>query len=151
MSDNFDWEDVDIIVPAQGAIAVYENPHGSIVVREQVPYPEEDKWIIFLPQYAELIVRRIIEVAGLPFALVPIGTPAIGSSSMAKDPTAAERQRRRRNKLRDDRDSERDDAQTITVVTAAQPPVTSDRAQLVLVRSSAVDGEEEVQETALTR
>lgn len=151
MSDDYDWDDGDTIVPAQGAIAVYENLRGNVVVREQVPYPEDDKCIVFLPQYAELIVRRIIEVAGLPFALVPIGTPVIGSSSNAKDATAAERQRRRRSKLRDDRDSERDDAQTITGVTAAQPPVPSDRAQLVLVRSPADEGEEEVRETALTR
>ncbi|MCK1539380.1 MULTISPECIES: hypothetical protein [unclassified Bradyrhizobium] len=151
MSDHFDWDDVDTIVPAQGAIAVYENPHGNVVVREQVPYPEDDKWIIFLPQYAEVIVRRIIEVAGLPFTLVPNGSSVVGSSDKPKDCTAAERQRRRRNKLRKARDSNRDDFDTVTGVTETEPPATSDRAQLVLVRSPAVEGEEEVQATALTR
>ncbi|MEY9983416.1 hypothetical protein ABH995_002753 [Bradyrhizobium yuanmingense] len=151
MSDNFNWDDDDTIVPAQGAIAVYENNHGNIVVREQVPYPEDDKWIVFLPQYAEVIIRRIIEVADLPFTLVPVGNPAIGSSGKAKDGTAAERQRRRRNKLRDDRDSGRDDTQTVTAVTAAQPSVTPDRAQLFLVRSPADEGEKDVQETELRR
>lgn len=112
MTDDFNWDDVDTIVPAQGAIAVYENPHGNVVVREQVPYPEDDKWIVFLPQYAEAIVRRIIEVAGLPFTLVPNGSSAVGSSDKTKDCTAAERQRRRRNKLRKARDSNRDDFDT---------------------------------------
>ncbi|MEY9421110.1 MULTISPECIES: hypothetical protein [Bradyrhizobium] len=150
MSDDFDWNDVDIIVPAQGAIAVYENPLGNIVVREGVPYPEDDRWIVFLPQYAEVIVRKIIEVAELPFALVPNeAQAAIGSSP--KDVTAAERQRRRRDKLRNDRDSDRDDFIAVTGVTAAQPSVCSDRAQLVLVRSPAEECEKEVQETALTR
>lgn len=151
MTDDFNWDDVDTIVPAQGAIAVYENPHGNVVVREQVPYPEDDKWIVFLPQYAEAIVRRIIEVAGLPFTLVPNGSSAVGSSDKTKDCTAAERQRRRRNKLRKARDSNRDDFDTVTGVTEAEPPATSDRAQLVLVRSPAVEGEEEVRATALTR
>lgn len=129
MSEDFDWDDVDIVVPEQGAIAVYENPFGNIVVRERVSYPEDDKWIVFLPQYAEVIVRRIIEVADLPFTLVPNGVhAAIGSSGKAKDGTAAERQRRRRKKLQNDRDSERDDIDTVTGVTAAQPPVSSDRA-----------------------
>lgn len=152
MSEEFDWDDVDVIVPEQGAIAVFKNPFGNIVVRGRAQYPDEDKWIVFLPQYAEVIVRRIIEEADLPFTLVPCGGPAAADSAKTKDGTAAERQRRRRNKLRNDRDSDRDDAQTVTVVTAAQPQVASDRAQLVLVRSPAVEGEEEeVQETALTR
>ncbi|AWL96260.2 hypothetical protein CIT37_32145 [Bradyrhizobium ottawaense] len=150
MSDDFDWDTDDTIVPAQGAIAVYENPRGNIVVREQVPYPEEDKWIVFLPQYAEVIVRRIIEIADLPFTLVPNGTQAIGNSGRAKDGTAAERQRRRRNKLRNDRDSDRDRTETVTGVTATQLPVSSDRAQLVLVRCPD-EGEAKAQETALTR
>lgn len=109
MSEDFDWDDVDIIVPEQGAIAVFKNPFGNIVVRERAQYPEEDKWIVFLPQYAEVIVRRIIEVADLPFTLVPNASPANISSGKAKDGTAAERQRRRRNKLRNDRDCDRDD------------------------------------------
>ncbi|MGX1237306.1 hypothetical protein AB7M71_010444 [Bradyrhizobium japonicum] len=151
MSEKFDWDDVDIVVPAQGAIAVYKNDFGNIVVREMVPYPEDDKWIIFLPQYAEVIVRQIIELADLPFTLAPNGGHATRRSVKAKDGTAAERQRRRRNKLRNDRDSDRDDIHTVTGVTAAQRAAPSDRAKLVLVCSPAVEGEEEVQETALTR
>lgn len=150
MSDDLDWDAVQV-VPEQGAIAVYTSDAGYVVVRERTPYPEKDACVVFLPQYAEAIVRRIIELAELPFTLVANGAQAGDSLHASKDGTAAERQRRRRNKLRIDRDSDRDDIVTVTGVTATQPPVSSDRAQLVLVRSPAEESEGEIQETALTR
>jgi hypothetical protein len=46
--DKFDWfrDREDIVVRQQMPIAVYHNPHGDVVIRQQGEFYEEDKWIV---------------------------------------------------------------------------------------------------------
>jgi hypothetical protein len=53
----FDWSSDDIVaVRSQQAIAVYLNPHGEIVIRQQ-EWPDNDIWVVVHRCYA----RRLIE------------------------------------------------------------------------------------------
>ncbi|MEY9121327.1 hypothetical protein [Bradyrhizobium yuanmingense] len=157
MSEKFDWDDGCLVVPfhpEQNKTAVYTNGFGDIVLRQKEPHSwkdDEDHFVILRPEYTEAIVRAIIEEAGLPYVLVVQSSMSSGATvGKLKDAKAAERQRRRREKLRERRDSQRDQNESVTGVTHAQPPVSADRVQLALVRTSARD-EKDIQETALTR
>ncbi|WP_354220676.1 hypothetical protein [Bradyrhizobium sp. F1.4.3] len=157
MSEKFDWDDGCLVVPfqpEQNETAVYTNGYGNIVLRQKEPHAwkdDEDPLVIFRPEHAEAIVRAIIEEVGLPYMLVAKSSESSGATVRKKDVTAAERQRRHREKLRKVRDTSRDKNDAVTSVTAAQSPVSPDRVQLALVRTSAEDGEKDIQETALTR
>lgn len=158
MSEKFDWHNGCLVVPfhpEQNETAVYTNPFGDIVLRQKNPHswkPDEDHVVIFRPEHAEAIVRAIIEEVGLPYVLVAESSDTFGATvRQLKDVTATERQRRRRAKLRESRDPNRDKSDAVTSVTAAQSPVSPDRVQLALVRASAEDEEKDIQETALTR
>lgn len=149
MSEKFDWDDGCRVVPfqpEQNETAVYTNGYGNIVLRQKEPHAwkdDEDHFVIFRPEHAEAIVRAIIEEVGLP--LVLIAEPSESSCATVrklKDVTAAARQRRRREKLRKDRDTSRDECPDVAGVTAAQPAIPSDRAQLVLLHSPAAESEE---------
>ncbi|MET4024382.1 hypothetical protein [Bradyrhizobium sp. S3.2.12] len=150
MSNDVNWDDIQVVA-AQGAIGVYTSQAGYIVVRERDP-SYVLPCVIFHPQNAEAIIRAIIQEAELPFVLArKIEEDLAPANRSVKDATAAERQRRRREKLRKSRDFSRDDNVAVTGVTATQAAISSDRAQLALVRSPADEGESEVKETALTR
>ncbi len=46
--NEFDWfrDREDIVVRQQMPIAVYHNPHGDVVIRQQGDFYEDDKWIV---------------------------------------------------------------------------------------------------------
>lgn len=47
MSGNeFAWEDEDIVLRSVSAIAVYSNPAGDVVIRQQDPMGDEDQVIV---------------------------------------------------------------------------------------------------------
>ncbi len=53
-----------IAVPHQPLIAVYDNPHGSIVIREQcLEYDREEAFITVRPENVELLILKLREVA----------------------------------------------------------------------------------------
>jgi hypothetical protein len=61
---NFDWSADSVVLRAYGSIAVYENPHGDVVVRQEGDALEEDDhWVVIPVQDAELIAQAIIEKA----------------------------------------------------------------------------------------
>ena len=47
MSEDFNWSDADnsVVVRSYGDLAVYTNPHGDIVIRQQ-RYPDDDQVVI---------------------------------------------------------------------------------------------------------
>ncbi len=115
----FDWSDDDVIVPSQPAVAVYTNPKGAVVLRQQdeFPFGDGDAVVWFAADHAPVVALAILAAAGIDAtALAP--EPA-QVASKAKDPTGAERQRRRRARQkeettpalfdRDTRDVTRDD------------------------------------------
>ena len=118
----FDWhEDAEVVVvPEQMAIAVYHNPTGNVVVRQQ-GWPDEDVVIILERRNAAALARAILEAAEFdnqPTALLapPNGTPPELEldlpTTKPKEPAAADRSRRYRERKRDrergDRDADRD-------------------------------------------
>jgi hypothetical protein len=92
--DDFDWDDVDVVIPHQASIAVYINPHGDVVIRQDGDwYRRDDAWIVVRPENARRLAEAIMELAE-PEALPRLALPA------PADRTAAERQRRYRNAKR---------------------------------------------------
>lgn len=113
-SRDFDWIDSaeDVVVPEQAAIAVYLNPRGDVVIRQQAQYhPDEDTWIVVAPDRAQAVADAIVEAARLAVyhpeddELAP---PAERTAAVPKDPTAAERQRRYRERHRNSHGADRD-------------------------------------------
>jgi hypothetical protein len=62
-SDKFDWaDDKDIIVRAQPALAIYENPNGHVVIRQEArEYEDEDPFITIAPEYLDRVITRLVE------------------------------------------------------------------------------------------
>ncbi len=114
----FDWDKDrdDLVIEEQAAIAVYLNPRGAIVIRQKgeldpETYDTVDSWIIVEPHYGAALARAIMALAPQQGTLA---LPAPG------DRTAAERQRRHRERKRNgtvtpcDRDSVTGDRDTIS-------------------------------------
>lgn len=106
-SFDFDWDDVadDVVVPEQAAIAVYTNPKGEVVVRQAGHHgPDEDSWIIVAPDRASAVADAILRAARLHD-----NQPVSGEAASPKDRTAAERQRRYRERNRNGTDRDPSD------------------------------------------
>jgi hypothetical protein len=105
MVDDFDWygNNPDIVVTTQMAVAVFENERGEICVRQQSePWQDNDLWVTFSKDRAVIIARAVLKVAGLDLS-------SLATTAPQRDSTAAERQRRHRDKRRDEtRDTKRD-------------------------------------------
>jgi hypothetical protein len=64
---DFNWsQDGDaVVVPHQAAIAVYENPRGEIVIRQEGHYgPDEDHWIVVSRENLVALILRLQEISG---------------------------------------------------------------------------------------
>ena len=103
-SPDFDWykDRDDLVIEEQPATAVYRNPRGSIVIRQKgdldpETYETVDSWIVVEPHYAAALARAIMALA--PQQSAPLALPAPG------DKTAAERQRRHRERKRNGDDT----------------------------------------------
>jgi hypothetical protein len=61
---DFEWTNVeDIVVPSQPAIAVYHNPRGEIVIRQEGLFGyDEDHWIYIRPENLRFLIRRLEEI-----------------------------------------------------------------------------------------
>ena len=124
----FDWrEDPSIVCEEQPALAVYTNPRGQCVLRQERRWDEEDDTVILICcENALAVVRAILVAVGMndlklyrecgmggediDWPEEPFARREAADESKPKDSTAAERQRRRRQKLRnmvtrDNRDS----------------------------------------------
>ena len=99
MADIFPWEDNDqVVVKTRMGIAVFWNVHGDICVRQEGQYhPDEDMWVTFSREDARAVAQAILNLAGETTGQI-----------MPKDRTAADRQRRCRDKHRDIGVTERD-------------------------------------------
>jgi hypothetical protein len=62
--DSFDWskDNEDIVVEWQGAIAVYRNSSGGIVVRQEAQV-DEDQFVVIQPTNLRALIRRLEQVA----------------------------------------------------------------------------------------
>ena len=64
MRDEFSLQDDDVIVvPSQPAIAVYFNPRGDIVIRQESQYGDEDHWVYIVPANLMLVIDRLSQAS----------------------------------------------------------------------------------------
>jgi len=111
MSGDFDWygdNAGDVVVREQASIAVYSNPNSEVVIRRKADWDEDgDVWIVVAPDRARALCESIMRVAA--DLLGEVTTLQISPPKPnGRDRTAAERQRRHRDKLRDSHGGERD-------------------------------------------
>jgi hypothetical protein len=97
MSDDFDWaRDPAIVCHEQLAVAVYRTVMAKIIIRQERANEEEfDSFILIATENAAALAAEILRHAG------ELAGERGDQPAAPKDPTGAERQRRRRQKLRD--------------------------------------------------
>lgn len=63
-SEDFDWSDGEaVVVPAQPAIAVYFNPRGEIVIRQESQYhPDEDHFVYVGRKNLRPLIERLQQI-----------------------------------------------------------------------------------------
>ncbi len=131
MSDDFDWtsRNSSLVLTTQMARAIFENERGEIALRQQADssWQEDDSWVYFSKDRALTVVRSILEVAGIdpatafrdtsrgsfhaqtgnensnitPAGAVDRDSNRDTSATAPKDKTAADRQRRYRERHAD--------------------------------------------------
>jgi hypothetical protein len=101
---NVDWQNGPcVVVKMQAAVAVYVGGTGNIVIAQEADaYTDEDSIVVVQPSNAVAVARAILETAA------SLGVDVSGSQHGTKDKTAADRQRRHRDKNRDVTDQQRD-------------------------------------------
>lgn len=58
--ERFDWTSDDIVVPEQKPIAVYWNPLGALVIRQQAgEYEREDPFVVIQSSHVPALLSRI--------------------------------------------------------------------------------------------
>ncbi len=66
MSEDFDWNDVedDIIIRSVGAVAIYQNPHGDVVIRQQGDgYISEDAVVVIPMTSLDKLIARLRDIS----------------------------------------------------------------------------------------
>jgi hypothetical protein len=66
VSDDFCWgsDNDSIIIPHQPAIAVYFNPPGEVVIRQEGHYhPDEDHWIYIQIENLDPLIAKLQRIA----------------------------------------------------------------------------------------
>jgi hypothetical protein len=58
-AEDFNWSEENTIVSAVQAIAVYFNPRGDIVIRQQDAMGDEDDFIVIPIQHARRVAEAI--------------------------------------------------------------------------------------------
>jgi hypothetical protein len=62
--EQFDWSGDEVVAHGYGSLAVYLNPHGDIVIRQQRDgMGEEDTFIVIAQQHAKVIIAAIRDLA----------------------------------------------------------------------------------------
>jgi hypothetical protein len=88
-------DDTSLVIPEQAPIRVFTDDGGVVVINQhQWRESEDEVYILFRPEHAFALCRAILKEAGYD-------PESVLCEVTAKDPHAAERQRRRRERLRD--------------------------------------------------
>jgi hypothetical protein len=63
-SEDFDWADPEsIIIPSQPAVAVYFNPRGEVVIRQESQYhPDEDHFVYVGRKNLRPLIERLQQI-----------------------------------------------------------------------------------------
>lgn len=117
----FNWvEGADhVVVQAQRPVAVHLNPYGDVVVRHLRDWDEDQDPCVVIPQRDALAVARaILKEAGIADEPAPPSRTAAPNSP--KDSTAADRQKRYRERRRNGVEAVTRDANESTVTAEAR-------------------------------
>lgn len=57
----FDWGGSSVVVRSYGDVAVYINPHGDIVLRQNDPFDTDDQLVIVPVSSAQLVADSIMQ------------------------------------------------------------------------------------------
>ncbi len=125
MSNDFEWDGEDYVeIPPQRRTAIYQNTDGNVVVRQVAAWDEDsDPFMVFTSNRENMarLIYAMIDAADLPWQIIEntgrgfidVDNPNLSrqhegeaDKPRSKDPTAAERQRRRREKLRQEAEPE---------------------------------------------
>lgn len=92
MRDDFDWTDDEVVVvPDQPAVAVYTNPSGAVVIRQEGRYGvEEDHWVTVRPELMPTVIAALQRQAGLGSGRLALPPPANGCASEPHHPPQAQ-------------------------------------------------------------
>lgn len=119
---DFDWDGArdegDLVIPHQAATAVYANPHGHVVIRQEGHHgPDEDAWIVIAPANARRVATAILRCAARLAGEEEPEAVAPAERAAPRDATAADRMRRYRQRQRNEgRNGERNADRNGTVV-----------------------------------
>ena len=104
MSDfpEFNWTDEDaVLVREQLTLAVYVNPYGQVVLRRERTLDEDDDtFIVISSEFVPQVARALMSAASHEVDFSPCANLAQGENGKSRDRTAAERQRRFRERKR---------------------------------------------------
>lgn len=91
----FDWYgDRSVVVREQLSVAVYVNPNGQMVIRQQCPWERDDDSIIIVnPESAQAVADRLTALAAIEMPMLALPAP--------KAKSGAERTRAYRDRKRD--------------------------------------------------
>ncbi len=65
-SCDFDWTagDANVVVREQPLTAIYTNPFGQVIIRQQI-WPQDDVWVIVGPEHVAAVVKAMLAAAGI--------------------------------------------------------------------------------------
>jgi hypothetical protein len=64
--DEFNWSTADVVIPSQPGIAVYFNPRGEVVIRQESQmHPDEDHYVFVQMKNLQLLIDKLCDIAGI--------------------------------------------------------------------------------------
>jgi hypothetical protein len=91
--DPFDWSTATTVIRNQPGTAVYTNPVGQVVIRQEVDWPEEDVYVYFSVEHLPALIEALEQQLASANA-------AAGAVPSVKRSAGASRQKRYRQRHR---------------------------------------------------
>jgi len=61
MSDDYQWNDEDMVINAQGETAVYRNHKNATVIRQRDPFAGDEQFVVILPEFLPALILKLQE------------------------------------------------------------------------------------------
>lgn len=60
MSDDSNWNDDDVVVPAQGETVIYRNHKNATVIRQRDPFSGDDENVVVIqPEFLPALIQKL--------------------------------------------------------------------------------------------
>jgi hypothetical protein len=63
--EDFDWSGENVVIRKQPATAIYFNPNGALVIRQQADYPDDDPFVYISADHIEAFLDKLTDVYGV--------------------------------------------------------------------------------------